>query len=84
MENMDLKIFAKTCEPEVYSQVYRLMNLHVFREAKVRIMPDTHAGVGTENIISSTPKARYCQNCGLIQHGTSPKASQRLNLTENG
>lgn len=46
MENMDLKIFAKTCEPEVYSQVYRLMNLHVFREAKVRIMPDTHAGIG--------------------------------------
>lgn len=46
MENLDLKIFAKTCEPEVYSQVYRLMNLHVFRESKVRIMPDTHAGVG--------------------------------------
>lgn len=43
---MDLKIFAKTIEPAVYDQVYRMMTLDAFRDAKVRIMPDTHAGTG--------------------------------------
>ena len=46
MEELNLKIFAKTVEPEVYNQVYRLMSLDAFRDAKVRIMPDTHAGAG--------------------------------------
>jgi RNA-splicing ligase RtcB len=46
MNDLNLKIFAKTCEPEVYSQVYRLMGINVFSDAQVRIMPDTHAGMG--------------------------------------
>lgn len=44
MENV--KIFAKTIEPGVYGQIQRMMSLDDFREAKIRIMPDTHAGVG--------------------------------------
>ena len=43
---MDLKIFGKTIEQGVYSQVYRMMALDAFRDSKVRIMPDTHSGVG--------------------------------------
>lgn len=43
---MDLKIFAKTCEQEVYDQLHQLMSVDVFKDAKVRIMPDTHAGKG--------------------------------------
>lgn len=43
---MGLKIFAKTVEPAVYDQVYRMMALDAFRYATVRIMPDTHAGAG--------------------------------------
>lgn len=43
---MDLKIFAKTCEREVYDQLHQLMSVDVFKDAKVRIMPDTHAGKG--------------------------------------
>lgn len=43
---MDLKIFAKTCEQEVYDQLRQLMSVDVFKDAKVRIMPDTHAGKG--------------------------------------
>lgn len=43
---MDLQIFGKTIEQGVYSQVYRMMSLDAFRDAKVRIMPDTHAGMG--------------------------------------
>lgn len=43
---MDVQIFAKTIEPTVWGQVERMMSLDVFREAKIRIMPDTHSGVG--------------------------------------
>lgn len=42
----DLKVFAKTCEQEVYDQLHQLMSVDVFKNAKVRIMPDTHAGKG--------------------------------------
>lgn len=43
---MNLKIFAETVEQEVYDQLKQLMSVNVFRDAKVRIMPDTHAGKG--------------------------------------
>lgn len=43
---MDLKVFAKTVEHEVYDQLHQLMSVDVFKNAKVRIMPDTHAGKG--------------------------------------
>lgn len=42
----DLKIFAKTVEREVYDQLKQLMSVKVFKDAKIRIMPDTHAGKG--------------------------------------
>ena len=44
MEN--IKIFAKTVESSVYGQIQRMMSLDAFRTAKIRIMPDTHAGTG--------------------------------------
>lgn len=43
---MDLQIFAKTIESGVYGQIQRMMSLDAFRNAKIRIMPDTHAGMG--------------------------------------
>lgn len=43
---MNLKIFAKTVEQEVNDQLKQLMSVKVFKDAKVRIMPDTHAGKG--------------------------------------
>lgn len=43
---MDIKVFAKTVEQEVYDQLNKLMSVDVFKDAKVRIMPDTHAGKG--------------------------------------
>ena len=42
----NLKVFAQTVEQEVYGQLYRLLSLDAFRDAKIRIMPDTHAGMG--------------------------------------
>ena len=42
----DLKIFAKTIEPEAVSQVEALMGQPTFAGEKVRIMPDAHYGAG--------------------------------------
>lgn len=42
----DLKIFAKTVEQEAIDQVNLLLSQAAFRDCKVRIMPDTHAGKG--------------------------------------
>lgn len=42
----NLKIFAKTVEQEVYDQLNQLLSVDVFKDAKIRIMPDTHAGKG--------------------------------------
>lgn len=43
---MDLKIFAKTVEDACREQVMNLARQEVFKDAKIRIMPDCHAGKG--------------------------------------
>ena len=43
---MDLKIFAKTIEPQAREQIDLLLAQEAFKDCKVRIMPDVHAGVG--------------------------------------
>lgn len=43
---MSLKIFASAVEQEVYDQLNKLLSIDAFKDAKVRIMPDTHAGKG--------------------------------------
>jgi tRNA-splicing ligase RtcB len=42
----DLKIFAKTVEQEAVDQVNLLLSQDAFKDCKVRIMPDVHAGKG--------------------------------------
>lgn len=42
----DLKIYAKTVEQDALNQVELLLNQPAFKDCKVRIMPDTHAGKG--------------------------------------
>lgn len=42
----DLKIFAKTIEPEAQKQVRQMAESEVYRDCKIRIMPDCHAGKG--------------------------------------
>ena len=43
---MDLKIFAKTVEDACRKQVMNLAHQEAFKDAKIRIMPDCHAGKG--------------------------------------
>ena len=42
----DLKIFAKTIEPQAQAQIELLLSQKPFEGCKVRIMPDVHAGAG--------------------------------------
>ena len=44
MENV--KIFTENIEPEALEQVEQLASLPAFKESKIRIMPDVHAGAG--------------------------------------
>lgn len=39
-------IYAETFEYEAYSQIKKLINFEPYQDAKVRIMPDAHAGKG--------------------------------------
>lgn len=42
----DLKIFTKNIEEEAMSQINELLEQEPFKDCKVRIMPDVHAGKG--------------------------------------
>ena len=42
----DLKIFAKTIEPEAVNQIYEVSKLPIFADSQIRIMPDAHKGAG--------------------------------------
>ena len=42
----DCKIFTDNVEDEALSLIYDICNHPVFDGAKIRIMPDTHAGKG--------------------------------------
>ena len=42
----NVKIFAKTIEPEAQEQVRQMAESEAYRDCKIRIMPDCHAGKG--------------------------------------
>ena len=42
----NLKIFTKNVEQEAIEQIDLLLNQEAFKDSKVRIMPDVHAGKG--------------------------------------
>lgn len=43
---MDLKIFTKNIEEQAINQINELLKQEAFKNSKVRIMPDVHAGKG--------------------------------------
>lgn len=45
-KGIEAKIFAETFEYEAYEQIKKLINFEAYSDAKVRIMPDAHAGKG--------------------------------------
>jgi tRNA-splicing ligase RtcB (3'-phosphate/5'-hydroxy nucleic acid ligase) len=45
-KGIETVIFAETFEFEAYNQIKKLVNFEAYENAKVRIMPDAHAGKG--------------------------------------
>lgn len=43
---MDLKIYTDNIEPQALDQIYTLTKQPAFKDCKIRIMPDVHAGAG--------------------------------------
>lgn len=43
---MDIKIFARTVDEKAMQQINTLAALDAFKDSKIRIMPDVHAGAG--------------------------------------
>lgn len=42
----DVKIFARTIEPDAKKQIQKMADSEAYRDCKIRIMPDCHAGKG--------------------------------------
>lgn len=66
-------IFAKTIESEAYNQIKKLVNSEAYRDAKVRIMPDAHAGKGCTVGTTMTISGKVTPNlvgvdigCGML------------------
>lgn len=51
----NLKVYAKTIEDEALEQINTLLSQDAFKDCKVRIMPDVHAGKGNEDWNCSAP-----------------------------
>lgn len=81
----DLKVFAKSIDPEALAQVTLLLEQPAFRECKVRIMPDVHAGKGCVIGFTANLGGKVIPNivgvdigCGMLvtQMGREPLARQ--------
>lgn len=71
--NYDLKIFTDNVEPESINQIYELIRLAPFQDAKIRIMPDVHYGKGCVVGFTSTSNDKIIPNvigvdigCGML------------------
>lgn len=82
---MDLKIFAKTIEPEARAQVERMAAAPIGQGSKIRIMPDCHAGAGCTIGTTMTITDKVCPNlvgvdiaCGVMLAYTDLRFEDRL------
>lgn len=69
----DLKIFTENIEPSALNQIYTLISTPALESAKVRIMPDVHAGTGCVVGFTATPTDKVIPNvigvdigCGML------------------
>ncbi len=67
--NYDLKIFTENIEPTAINQIYELITLAPFENAKVRIMPDVHYGKGCVVGFTSTTNDKLIPNVIVVDIG---------------
>ena len=82
----DLKIFTENIEPGAINQIYELIRLSPFKDAKIRIMPDVHYGKGCVVGFTSTSNDKIIPNvigvdigCGML---TERLGKQNLDLAK--
>lgn len=66
-------IYATIIENEAISQIYSLINCEAYKESKIRMMPDCHAGAGCTVGTTMTLHGKVCPNlvgvdigCGML------------------
>lgn len=69
---MDLKIFAKTVDEKALQQINTLASIDAFKESKIRIMPDVHAGAGCviSRLVGRFVKCSVCKGKRHILTGS--------------
>lgn len=67
------KVFTNNIDSKAISQIIELCNQEIYKDSKIRIMPDVHAGAGCTIGTTMTIKDRICPNlvgvdigCGMI------------------
>jgi len=85
-KGIETLIFAETFEHEAFEQIKKLINFEAYENAKIRIMPDAHAGkgcvVGTTMTITNkvTPNLVGVDiGCGIL---TIMLANDEINFTK--
>lgn len=81
----DVKIYAKTVEPEALAQIDRMAEAPIGKGSKIRIMPDCHAGAGCTIGTTMTITDKVCPNlvgvdiaCGVMLVRTNISFEDRL------
>ena len=60
----NVKVYAKTFDDEAYNQVQKMANYEPYRNSKIRIMPDAHAGKGC--VIGTTMTISHAVTPNLV------------------
>lgn len=83
----EIKIFAKTVEYEALDQIRKLGQFEAYEDAKIRIMPDCHAGAGCTIGTTMTIKDKITPNlvgvdigCGMLTIKLKEKEIDLSNL----
>lgn len=56
------KVFTHSIEPKAIEQITELCNQEIYKDSKIRIMPDTHAGAGCTIGTTMTITDKICPN----------------------
>ena len=80
IQDVDLKIFARTVEDDALAQIYSLAKVDAYKNAKIRIMPDCHTGAGCTIGTTMTIDDKVTPNlvgvdigCGMLTIGLKEK-----------
>lgn len=77
---MDLKIFTENVEPSALQQIYALKEHPAFKDEKVRVMPDSHAGVGCVIGLTATFHDKVVPNVVGVDIGCGVLATKMRNI----